>query len=608
MTTKNKIVFISLAALLIALIVVYFVVIAPLLNEEIDVPEPEAGEGLYNNKLTIYEPIDESNLISIHVKNEKDEYTFKRVSNGDGTYSTVIQGYEKLIYDETYYAFLKSYALVPITVDNQVFRRCSEEKMKEYGVTEDTCIATLEVKYKDASGATQTHTLRIGYAAFTASPTYYVSIDGRNHVYRFSYAVEGSILLPISEYISPIVYVGYESSSEAFIDIKTFSISKGTLTDFNPYIVITNERITEEFVHDSGQKETYYSAESTFHIMQGSKIIKSTAADYDYALNSIALFYTNFLGDKCIAINPDKATLDKYGLGDDDERYIINAMRQPLTEEDIKNGAQEFTLPTFFLSMPIYDEEEKATFYYTVAYQSDVPILVRIPAEALIPQNQFKDVESIVFDESKSINWAATNTIGSGLKEALDGSVGAKYHGIKELTIKVPTSVYQYGEETFYIEYVYDEEQGTNIPKITSKSGRFTDTSDVKHKPFNQFYYTLISHPLAQRFNTLEDSVIDEILANPANNLYTVEAVLNLAEGETHNKVQRFEYYKINSSAVTSSEYVIIHVVEGYYDSNGSFVTESEKTVFDTTKNQITDYIHKDFVALMNGTFVTGNN
>lgn len=608
MTTKNKIVFISLAVLLIALTVVYFVVIAPLLNEEVEIPEPQDGEGLYNNSLTIYEPLEESNLISIRVKNEKGEYTFKRVSDGDGTFSTVIQGYEKLIYDETYYAFLRSYALAPITVDNQVFRDCTEAQMKEYGVTADTCLATFEVKYKDANGATQTHVMRIGYAAFTASPTYYVSIDGRNHVYRFSHAVEGSILLSLSDYISPIIFSGYKSSSEAFIDIKTFSISKGTLTDFKPYIVITNNRIADEIEGENGQTETYYSAESTFHIMQGSKIIKSTAADYDYALNSIALFYTNFLGDKCIAINPDKATLEKYGLGDDDERYIINAMRHPLTPEDIAAGAEEFTLPTFFLSKPIYDEDEKATFYYTVAYQSDIPILVRIPESAFIPQNQFKDVESIVFDENKSINWAATNTIGSGLKEALDGSAGAKYHGIKELTIKVPTSVYQYGEETFYIEYVYDEEQGANIPKITTKSGRYKDLSDVKHKPFNQFYYTLVTRPLAQRFNTLEESVIDEILANPANNLYTVEAVLNLKDGETHNKVQRFEYYKINSGTVTSSEYVIIHVVEGYYDGNGNFVTESEKTVFDTTKNQITDYIHKDFVALMNGTFVTGNN
>ena len=220
---------------------------------------------------------------------------------------------------------------------------------------------------------------------------------------------------------------------------------------------------------------------------------------------------------------------------------------------------------------------------------------------ALIPQNQIKDETSVVFNEDKLINWAATNTLGTGLKEALDGSVSSKYVGIKSLTIKVPTSVYEFGEETFYVNHVFDEEQNANIIKITTKSGRYTDTSNEKHKPFNQFYYTLISYPIVSRFNTLDKSVIEEILANPENNLYTVEAVLNPAEGETVSKVQRFEYYKINSSTVTSTEYVIIHVTEGYYDGNGSFVTESEKTVFDTTKSQITDYIHKDFVALMEG-------
>lgn len=602
--TKNKIILISLAVLLVALIVVYFVVIAPLLNTEIEVPEPQDGEGLYNNTLTIFEPIEEKNLVSINVKNAKDEYTFKNVSEGNGKYTTVIKGFEKLIYDNTYFTVLKSYALTPITVGSQVFRNCSVEQMKEYGVTADTCAATLTVEYKDANGEIKTHILRIGYEAFTANPTYYVSIDGRNHVYRFSGTAAVATELALADFVSPVIFSGYKDASSAAMDIKTFSISKGTISDFLPYIVVTNKRIADVY-EENGEPTVYYSIDSTFHIMDGSKIVKSTSADYDYALNSMALFYTNLLGDKCIAINPSDAMLDEYGLGKTDVVYIVNAQRQPLTEEDIQAGVEYTELPTFMISSAIYDEEEKASFYYTVAYQGDIPLLVRIPESALVPQNQFKDTESVVFNEAKLLNWAATNTLGAGIKEALDGSIGAKYVGIKSLTVKVPTTVYQFGEETFLISFVYDEEQQTNILKVRTKSGRYEDLGDEKIKPFNQFYATLISHPLASRFNNFEDSVIDEILANPANNLYTLEAVLNPAEGETVSKVQRFEYYKINASTVTSSEYVIIHVVEGYYDGNGNFVEESEKTVFDTTKNQITDYIYKDFVALMEGKLET---
>jgi len=596
MTTKNKIIFISLAVLLVVLIVVYFVVIAPLLNTEPEVPEIRDGEGLYNNTLTIYEPLSESNLVSISIKNAKGEYTFKKVSEGDGVKSSVIQGYEKLSFDQTYYTALKSIVFTPISVDSQVFRDCTREKMAEYGVTPETCQATLEVKYKDADGSVKSHVLRMGYEAFTASSTYYVSIDGRNHVYRFSGMSNLLIELGLTDYISPIVYEGYTDASTALLDIRTFSIFKGTRADFKPYIAITN-KVYEDNVE--GEEEAYQSASVTFYIMHDGKIVNSTTADYTYSLNAIGIFYSKFKGDKCIAVNPDKATLDKYGLGDDDVLYHVNAQRQPTP--DNSNDEDNFILPTFVISQPIYDEEEKATFYYMVAYQADIPILVRIPEATFIPPNQYKDDASVVFSEDKLINWAATNTLGTGLKEALDGSVGSKYTGVKELTVKVPTSVYQFGEETFYINHVYDEEQKANIIKITTKSGRYTDTGSERHKPFNQFYYTLISHPLVSRFNTLEESVIDEILANPANNLYTVEAVLNPAEGDTKSVVQRFEYYKINSSTVTSSEYVIIHVTEGYYDSNGSFVKEVEKTVFDTTKNQITDYIHRDFVALMEG-------
>ena len=583
--SKNKITLISLAVALVLLVVVYFVFIAPLIDSDVEVPTPQDGEGIYNyTHLTVYEPLEESQLISIHIKNQKDEYTFKRVSNKDGTASVLIDGYEKLIFDETYYAYLNSYALAPLTVENQVFRNCTPEQLKEYGVTPDTCQATMTVKFTDKDGTVKSHTLYIGHAALTASPSYYVGIEGRSHVYRFSYAASGSILIPLADYISPIVYSGYASASEALIDIKTFIISKGQLTDLKPYIVVTGKQIED--------KEGVLSVDSTFHILEGDKILKSTAADYDYALNAMALFYTNFYGDKVIAINPDKDTLKKYGLDPDAKRYVVSAQ-----------GTKTKDLPTFFISDAIYDEEEEADFYYTVAYQSGTPLLVRIPKEALIPQNQFKDVESVVFSEEKAINWAATNTIGAGFSQAIQGD-GVKYTGVKALTIKLPKTVYEFGEETFYLEYVYDSTKETNVLKVTTKSGRYTDTSAEKIKPFNQFYYTLISYPIAVRFNEYDDATIEAIMANPDNHMYTIEAILNPKEGENVSTVQRFEYYKINGGGVSSSEYVIMHVSEGNYV-NGEFVATSEKTVFDTTRGQIADYIYKDFLALMNGTLET---
>ncbi|MBQ9743669.1 MAG: DUF4340 domain-containing protein [Clostridia bacterium] len=592
---NNKVILITMAVLLVALVVVYFVVIAPLLEPETTVPEPQDGEGLINNSLTIYEPISESQLVSINVKNAKGEYTFKRVEktvDNKKTMVTVIDGYEDLIFDESYYAYLRNYALTPITVQNQVYRECTPEQMAEYGVTADTCQATMTVTYKDADGAVKTHTLRIGHKAFTASATFYVALDGRNHVYRFSAATEGSILIPITDYISPIIYMGYSSSAEAMIDIRTFYISEGkmnSMSTMRPIIALQGEQIEDN--------EGVLSTDYIVHIIKNGQYLKSTAADYEYSQNALAIFYTNFLGDKVVAIEPDEAMLDEYGLGKTDDVFWVTA-------DSHTSGVD---LPYFFISQAIYSEEDEQNYYYAVAKQSDTNLLIRIPEAAFIPQNQFKDVESVVFDDGKSINWAATNTIGAGLSEALRPD-GTKYLGVASVTIKVPTSVYQYGEETFYINYVHDTKANADILKVTSKSGRYTDTGDARHKPFNQLYFTLVSYPLASRYNELDNDTIEEILANPNNMLYTLEVILNPAEGETVGKVQRFEYYKINASDAYSSEYVILHVTEGYY-SNGVFVESedsarkslSQKTVFDTTRAQITDYIYRDFVALMKG-------
>jgi hypothetical protein len=153
--------------------------------------------------------------------------------------------------------------------------------MKEYGVTADTCQSTMTVYYKDANGKEQKHVLRIGFSTFTASPTYYVALEGRNSVYRFSGAVEGAVLYSICDYIQPVVYVGYQSSSEAMIDITSFSITKGYLNDsssLKPIIFLTGKPSVSAV---DGTESTEYTA----HVMDGNgNIIKSTAADADYVV------------------------------------------------------------------------------------------------------------------------------------------------------------------------------------------------------------------------------------------------------------------------------------------------------------------------------------
>ena len=578
--TKNKIVLISLAVALVALVIVYFLVVAPLLKDEVEPPVPVDGEGIFNNRLTVYAPIETENILSIHIKNGKSEHEFVRKKNEKNEVTTVIKGYEKLSFDESIYTYLLSFASAPLSADNEPYRNLTDEQMREYGVTADTCQSTMTVYYKDANGQEQKHVLRIGFSTFTASPTYYVALEGRNSVYRFSGAVEGAVLYSICDYIQPVVYVGYQSSSEAMIDITSFSITKGYLNDsssLKPIIFLTGKPSVSAV---DGTESTEYTA----HVMDGNgNIIKSTAADADYVVNAIDLFYTSFLGDLVVALDPDDATLDEYGLGDDDFRYIVDA-------RDKKGDV----VHTFFISAPITDAETEEVYYYTLASQAGVPLLIRIPEQALIPQNQFKDMESTVFNEESVLNWAATNTVGAGLSEGIKPD--EQYSGVKSVTVKAPIGTWKDGklqndggmfQDTYYTVYKHNATTNQDILMITSQNGSYKDERWTTGKEFNKFYYMLIAHPIPSRFNSMTEAEIAE-KATDKNLLFTLYVELN------NGKVQLLEYYQI------SPEYVMMRNTTGE-TVDGAIVMGETKTVFDTTRGQVIDYLQDSLIKLITG-------
>ena len=576
LTKKNKIVLISLAVVLVALFIVYFTAVAPLLEKESAIlPIPLDGEGIKGTRLTIYKPLDKENLVSITVSNEYGEYTFNNVKDKDGNYIGKIKGYENLQYEDIYYAYLLSYAVDPIIVDNAPYRNLTDEQMAEYGVTEDTCSATMTVTYKD-NGVEKTHVLRVGYETFTSNSTFYVAYEGRNTVYRFSSGAYCTYL-NIADYITPAIYNGYESVSEAALNIIQFQISKGNVSSGNviPFLRITGK----QFVSVQDGKE-YMTVTHTYHVIGSApdyKSVKTAEADRSYVNAAMSVFYTQFYGDRVIAVDPDDATLDKYGLGSDDTVYIVNA-------SNAKND-----LPTFFISQPIYDDEVKATFYYTSIIRDDVQLLIRIPESIFVPKNQYKDVESKVFDETKLINWASTNTTASGFNQAIADD-GNRFTGVKEITVKVPTSVYQYGQETFYIDFVTNS-SGESILHVTTASGRYEDKGPTQPKPFNSFFRVLISYPDAARFNNFTEAQVDEY-AKEENLMYSIEAVMN------DGTIERYEYYRI------SSEYVMVCVTNGEI-TGGVREMGARKCIYDSTRAQIEDAVHVAFRQLMNGDKIT---
>ena len=573
LTKKNKIVLITLAVVLVALLIVYFTAIAPLLEKEsVILPIPFDGEGIVGTKLTIYKPLEKEDLVSIKISNEHGNFTFKNVKDDKGNYSGKIEKYENIEFDEIYYAYLLSFSLDPIIVDNAPYRNLTDEQMAEYGVTEDTCTVTMTVTYKD-NGVEKTHVLRIGYETFTSNPTYYVAYDGRNTVYRFSEGISCAHL-NIADFLSPIAYQGYGSVSEAGLNIIQFSINKGNPAtgSLENIVFITGEQFTSTQNGSESMSITH-----TYHVMgydANGKFtsLKKTEAERSYVNAAMAIFYTRFYGDKVVALDPDEKTLEKYGLGADDDVYIVTAAN---ADND---------LPTFYISMPIYDEEAKASFHYTSITKDGIDLVIRLPESVFVPQNQYKDVESSVFDETRLINWASTNTTASGFNQAITPMDG--FAGVKEITIKVPTSVYQYGQETFYLEHVTNS-QNKSILQVTTASGRYEDKGSTQPKPFNSFFRVLISYPDAARFNTFTEAEIEQY-ATDANLVYSIEAVMN------DGKIERYEYYRI------SSEYVMVCVTKGTIK-DGQREMGARKCIYDSTRTQIEDAIHVAFLQLLNG-------
>ena len=307
------------------------------------------------------------------------------------------------------------------------------------------------------------------------------------------------------------------------------------------------------------------------------------AADADYVVNAIDLFYTSFLCDLVVALDPDDATLDEYGLGDDDFRYIVDA-------RDKKGDV----VHTFFISAPITDAETEEVYYYTLASQAGVPLLIRIPEQALIPQNQFKDMESTVFNEESVLNWAATNTVGAGLSEGIKPD--EQYSGVKSVTVKAPIGTWKDGklqndggmfQDTYYTVYKHNATTNQDILMITSQNGSYKDERWTTGKEFNKFYYMLIAHPIPSRFNSMTEAEIAE-KATDKNLLFTLYVELN------NGKVQLLEYYQF------SPEYVMMRNTMGE-TVDGAIVMGETKTVFDTTRGQVIDYLQDSLIKLVTG-------
>lgn len=499
---KKKITLIILCVCLVVISVVYFAVVAPLIDsgdggDETDTPEAVDGEGIYLKKISLYPEIDKSLVTSIEVENEKGTFSFVKTWDKDkGKYEMKLDGHEKLSYDSTYYAYLIAYVCSPSTIDVEPMRNLTNEDMEQYGVTEELCLAKYTVTYEDENGEKKSYTVRIGEKAPTSSTTYYVAVDGRNSVYRMQDGVEKSLLLSLEDYVTPIVLgEKYNNSSEALLAT-------------NQIFVYTSDGLPIWQVTADEKTETTATFKLTYP--------RVALADANYLLKIVNYLYCGFSGEATVCTNVTDEALKEYGLSPDDKAYLISA--------DFDDGQT--------ISLAMSEAVDGYRYLVSYFYGEDAEIIVKIPDEKCT---------FLKSDDASLLKLAATNTVQAGFYKYINANEEAGQSGVKNISIKMLI-----GDETFEDTFILNFD-GDDLT-VTSKSGKYTfkdDNNAELKKDINQFrnfYSYLTTYPMSVRFNR---NTVEEIKDIRKEENIIFELVVEMNDGE----LLKYTYYKIDSSA-----------------------------------------------------------
>ena len=571
---RKKIITISvLAAVLVALICVYFFVVIPLTTEDEVVVEPPyvaPGEGLYmSTMVTIYPEIKKSDIELLEIKNKTGTYAFHMEYNdASGRREMRIRGHEKINYDESLYAILIAYIYLPVsyqsnTEENAPMRDVSLEKMKEYGVTEDTCQASYTVGYRE-NGELKYHTVYIGKATYTSETTYFVALKGRNSVYRFHQeGVETCMLVGLESYLSPFVYGKYESSLIAMASVERFKLGVS-----DPDKLGTDQFIESlvEIVKRGQNLDGTTNMYDLRYKSRGTGKITRTGANATQLSNAFSALYTYFAGDAVISLNPDGETLDKYGLGAEDICYYITAQFSE-DENDV-------------YSMQISDLIDG--YYYTLStvYGEGNEMLVRIPKGTL---------SFLGRNDEAIFEWAGTD-ISSLFYEYLKKDEEGEHPGMFEVGVRIQKKEDKTGNIIYNIDESFVLSLDGNGSTVATQQSNGTKYETVdKVNQFVNFYTLLIRLPAPTEFNNMTESEIDALMADDS------AIVFKLNARDNDDKIFSYTYYQIGNSVD-----VMVVTREGHLNGLAVEWDEEPQISFNTTMSQI-DILRQNFQRLLNG-------
>ena len=216
MIKKQRIFAIVASVLVVALIPLYFFVIAPLTKKQ-------TSTDTTSNREIMYTQTERANIKSIEVVNSHGKYKFVYDDSFKDYY---IDGHPLAPYDEALFSQLVvscGYTLSLATVENE-----NAEKLTDYGLDESQNPAYYVLTTKEDVS----YKVLVGNKIVTGSG-FYARMDGQNKVYVLDNSLEATVLAPIENYVTPLVI--FPTSQTTYADVKTLEIYRGPYMpeDFN---------------------------------------------------------------------------------------------------------------------------------------------------------------------------------------------------------------------------------------------------------------------------------------------------------------------------------------------------------------------------------------
>lgn len=557
MKAKNKkITIIVLACVLVALVLLYFLVLKPLMadDETEQTPTssytpavPEVGEGTYFNRLSLYPTVELKNLKSLTVNNEHGQLNFAPVLDEDTVkLSLRFTEHPTLPLDDATLVYLRVATFSAMCTSDSPIRNASAETMAGYGVTAETCRASFTITFYEGEGENRkerTETVYIGNKSLSSVESYFVGVQGRSSIYELSSTLEQGLLIEKEDFVSPFIHSLFNDTEAAY------SIRQ---------IMIGNSNTETPFIGIEATKQEFEDSVVVKHTIQFPLNANGVAADADYVAQAIENLIINFTGDKVMAIDPTEEEKLKYGVSASNTLKMIYV--------DTFSGTEGIgtTDLGIVLSQLQIDEDGNKCYYLLSSKMSeeDVPLIIRIPYEGY----EF-------LEEENAVRWVATNSIDSGFTKYIYGNEQEGESGVKSISINMNAYALSNFVDTFYLSTSpHPTDSAKTVLSVTSQSGLYTfnDNLDAElaedRNQFNNFYAVLVNSPMPTNFNFMTKEEQDAI--KKEENL-----VLSLRIEMNDGTLLGYDYYKINSTEVMCE----------FFDENNP----TPRIVFNTTTQQI---------------------